>query len=64
MARYTEHDIRKICRVADGFRANCLVRDGISAVQRCFHLALNDAHRRSASAGGSYRFLSSHAYIY
>ncbi len=28
MARYTEHDTSKIYRVADAFRANCLLRDG------------------------------------
>jgi 5-methylcytosine-specific restriction protein B len=28
MARHTEHDTSKIYRVADAFRANCLLRDG------------------------------------
>lgn len=28
MARYTEHDTSKIYRVANAFRANCLLRDG------------------------------------
>lgn len=28
MARYTEHDTSKIHRVAEAFRADCLLRDG------------------------------------